>query len=122
MHLALTQCESVEGFATFGDPVRALVAALRTERSGTCDVEQLATIAATLRPVATLPQTVIHRDPHPGNMLFEDGYLSGVLDFDLMMRGPRIFDPCYCATSMLLAQFLDERHREYWLDLCCGRH
>jgi len=117
LHLALTQCESVEGFATFGDPVSDLVAALRAERSVTGDVEPLGTIAATLRPVDTLPETVIHRDPHPGNLLFEDGHLSGILDFDLMMRGPRIFDPCYCGTSMLLAQFADERHRGYWLDL-----
>jgi Ser/Thr protein kinase RdoA (MazF antagonist) len=94
-----------------------LLAVLRAEGSVTGDVERLATIAATLRSVETLPQTVIHRDPHPGNLLFEDGQLSGILDFDLMMRGPRIFDPCYCATSLLLAQFPDARHRGHWLDL-----
>jgi|RhiMethySRZTD1v2_1073278.scaffolds.fasta_scaffold376344_2 Ser/Thr protein kinase RdoA (MazF antagonist) len=117
LHLAFAQCEHIEGFATFGDPSRGMVAALRAERPGVCDIEHLDTLVATLRSPEALPQTLIHRDPHPGNLLFEDGQLSGVLDFDLMMRGPRLFDPCYCATSMLMARFADEAYRPYWFDI-----
>jgi Ser/Thr protein kinase RdoA (MazF antagonist) len=117
LHMAFAQCESLEGFATFGDPSRAIVAALRAERPEGCDVEHLDTIVATLRSTDALPQTFIHRDPHPGNLLFADGQLSGVLDFDLMMRGPRLFDPCYCATSMLIARFTDEADRTDWFDV-----
>src|SRR5262249_45071713 len=38
LHRAFAQCESREGFATFGDPSRAIVAALRAERPRVCDV------------------------------------------------------------------------------------
>jgi len=117
LHLALAQCETIEGFATFGDPRRSMIAALRAERPGACDVEHLDTIVATLSSPEGLPQTLIHRDPHPGNLLFEDGQLSGVLDFDLMMRGPRLFDPCYCTTGMLIARFADEAYRASWFDV-----
>jgi len=48
-----------------------------------------------------LPAHVIHRDPNPGNMLFEGGKISGWVDFDLAVVGPRIFDPCYCASAIL---------------------
>lgn len=48
-----------------------------------------------------LPTHLIHRDPNPANMLFERGILSGWVDFDLAMVGPRIFDPCYCASAIL---------------------
>jgi Ser/Thr protein kinase RdoA (MazF antagonist) len=80
-------------------------------------VERLDTLVGSLRSTGMLPQALIHRDLHPRNMLFQDGHLSGVLDFDLMMRGPRIFDPCYCATSMLVVRFANEADRAYWFGL-----
>jgi Ser/Thr protein kinase RdoA (MazF antagonist) len=117
LHRALAQCEHLAGFATFGDPSRGLMAALRAERPGVCAVKHLDTIVTTLHSPAALPQTCIHRDPHPGNLLFEGGQLSGVLDFDCMMRGPRLFDPCYCATGLLVARFADEAYRANWFDV-----
>lgn len=48
-----------------------------------------------------LPKQIIHRDPNPENILFIDDYVSGFLDFDLVEKNIRIFDPCYCATAIL---------------------
>jgi len=57
---------------------------------------------------------LIHRDAHPGNMLFDGDRLTGFIDFDQVVRGPRIFDLCYCGTSLLLSGFPDEEKRQAW--------
>jgi len=56
-----------------------------------------------------LPAHLIHRDIHPANMLMADGQVSGYLDFDLACVGIRLFDPCYCLTSMLVGGFGQEQ-------------
>ena len=61
-----------------------------------------------------LPQQLLHRDAHPGNMLFQDGQLTGWIDFELMERGPRIFDLCYCSTSLLMNGLDDPAKRQAW--------
>jgi Ser/Thr protein kinase RdoA (MazF antagonist) len=66
---------------------------------------------------AELPKQLIHRDAHPGNMLFQDGQLSGWLDFEIMLRGPRLFDLCYCSTSLLINGFGDPNKRQVWFTL-----
>lgn len=48
-----------------------------------------------------LPQQIIHRDINPSNMIFENGKFNGFIDFDLPEVNIRIFDICYCATSIL---------------------
>ena len=48
-----------------------------------------------------LPKQLIHRDPNPSNILFDDGAVSGFIDFDLSERNVRLWDPCYCATGIL---------------------
>lgn len=57
---------------------------------------------------------IIHRDPHPRNMLFAEGEFTGLLDFDLVKVGPRIFDPCYCATGLLVEGWQEEANRQKW--------
>lgn len=47
-----------------------------------------------------LPKQPIHRDPNPGNILFDDNRF-GFLDFELSEQNFRIYDPCYAATSIL---------------------
>ena len=51
-----------------------------------------------------LPKQLIHRDPNPSNILFDDSDVSGFIDFDLSHRNVRLFDPCYCATGILSEQ------------------
>jgi len=60
----------------------------------------------------------IHRDAHPSNMLFEKGQLTGFLDFELVTRGLRLFDVCYCASAILVAGFEDLEKEQQWLELC----
>jgi Ser/Thr protein kinase RdoA (MazF antagonist) len=65
-----------------------------------------------------LPKQLIHRDPNPGNILFEDGEVSGLIDFDLSEVNVRLWDPCYCATG-ILSESTDEAY-EKWLDILYG--
>lgn len=48
-----------------------------------------------------LPRHIIHRDANPSNIMFDDGEVSGFLEFEISERNVRIFDPCYCATGIL---------------------
>ena len=71
-----------------------------------------------LEPIyVELPQQLIHRDAHSSNMLFSAGQLTGLLDFELVRRGPRIFDLCYCASSILVDGFEDFKKRQKWPSL-----
>ena len=68
-----------------------------------------------LRPShALLPGQLIHRDPNPANMLFLDGELTAWLDFDMVTRSVRVFDPCYCATSILVGGWQSPEKRNAW--------
>ncbi len=63
---------------------------------------------------SALPKQLIHRDPNPANMLFDAGQLTGFVDFDMTVRGPRIFDPCYCGSSILVGGFSDSAKVAQW--------
>lgn len=60
-----------------------------------------------------VPVQLIHRDPHPGNLLWENDRVCGYLDFDLSEQNLRIFDACYAATAILSESF-DRPDRENW--------
>jgi Ser/Thr protein kinase RdoA (MazF antagonist) len=47
-------------------------------------------------------------------MLFSAGQLTGWLDFELVRRGPRVFDLCYCASSLLVEGFEDLEQGRQW--------
>jgi len=64
-----------------------------------------------------LSTQLIHRDAHAANMLFLNGHLSGWLDFEIAVRGPRLFDLCYCATSLLMNGIDEPTKRLRWLTL-----
>jgi len=63
---------------------------------------------------ARLPKQLLHRDAHPGNMLFQDGQLTGWIDFEMMEGGPRLFDLCYCSTCLLMNGLDDPARRQVW--------
>lgn len=65
-----------------------------------------------------LPKQLIHRDPNPSNILFEDGVVSGFIDFDLSETNIRLWDACYCATG-ILSEASDKAY-EKWLDILGG--
>lgn len=65
-----------------------------------------------------LPKQLIHRDPNPSNILFEDGEVSGFIDFDLSEVNVRLWDVCYCATG-ILSEAINEAY-EKWLDILAG--
>ena len=65
-------------------------------------------------PYEILPRQLIHRDLHPGNMVFCQGKLAALLDFDRVRAGIRIFDLCYCSTAVLSTMFTEPSKRELW--------
>jgi Ser/Thr protein kinase RdoA (MazF antagonist) len=67
-----------------------------------------------------LPKQLIHRDPNPANFLFQDGQLTGILDFEMVVNGPRIFDLCYCGTSLLVSAYPDNDKMQLWPGLFRG--
>ncbi|HHT69378.1 MAG TPA: phosphotransferase [Firmicutes bacterium] len=68
-----------------------------------------------VNPYEALPRQLIHRDLHPGNLLFNDGRLVGILDFDRVRIGIRLFDICYLSTGVLSSCFSESNKRERWL-------
>jgi AraC-like DNA-binding protein/Ser/Thr protein kinase RdoA (MazF antagonist) len=65
-----------------------------------------------------LPKQLIHRDPNPGNILFEKDRVSGFIDFDLSEINIRLWDVCYCATG-ILSEGSDEAY-EKWPEILKG--
>lgn len=61
-----------------------------------------------------LPKQLIHRDLHPANMLFDACKLTGFVDFEMVVRGPRVFDVCYCGTSILVGAFPNAAKMRSW--------
>lgn len=64
-----------------------------------------------------LPKQLIHRDIHPSNMIFYRNKLTGFIDFEIPTYGIRIFDPCYCSTSILTSKFKSKKARKKWINL-----
>jgi Ser/Thr protein kinase RdoA (MazF antagonist) len=60
---------------------------------------------------------MIHRDAHPSNMLFDGGELTGFLDFEMVTRGLRVFDVCYCGSALLAGGFDEVEKRKQWPEL-----
>ncbi|OEG20798.1 hypothetical protein BCR25_00370 [Enterococcus termitis] len=50
--------------------------------------------------------------------MFLDQKISGFIDFDLSEKTIRLFDPCYCATSILSSLSADQY--EQWLPILNG--
>lgn len=67
--------------------------------------------------VNSLAKQPIHRDPHPQNMIFENGEWRGYIDFDLCRMGHKVFDLSYILTGLLIRDFEIKSTRDKWLNL-----
>jgi Ser/Thr protein kinase RdoA (MazF antagonist) len=75
-------------------------------------VERDGSIEAALRG---LPEQLIHRDCHPGNILVDGTRVVGFIDCDHLCIGPRLFDLAYYAVHHLKWQTEDEAATSLWL-------
>lgn len=65
-----------------------------------------------------LPKQLIHRDINPSNMVFDNEEFKGFVDFDLSEVNVRIFDICYCATSILSECFSNQSiDKKLWFEI-----
>src|SRR5262249_56014167 len=60
----------------------------------------------------------LHRDFHPGNVLFAGGAVSGVVDWVETSWGPPDLDVAHCCTNLALLYGIEapERFREAYVD------
>lgn len=65
----------------------------------------------------SLPKQLIHRDVHLSNLVFKENIFQGFIDFELAEINIRVFDLCYCFTSILSEIFTDEELRSNWLHI-----
>lgn len=112
LHVGLAEVPSLSGFDRYG-PEAQLFEELGGA-AGAYDLERVERIAARRSSSAILPEQLIHRDFHLYNLLFCDGRPSGYLDFDMLMRGPRLFDVCYCSIETLAKRFDEPSFPDYW--------
>ena len=116
LHGVLSRVPNSERFPVFRDSAGQLLEMLLA-RENPFDVARLQRLRAKVDSVEQLPKQLIHRDFHRGNVLFTGEALSGLLDFDLVQQGPRLFDVCYCASGVLSESFREAGYVEYWLTI-----
>lgn len=54
------------------------------------------------RPVPAYAPVLCHRDFHPGNVLWDDGLVSGIVDWTHTCRGPAAADVAHCSQNLAL--------------------
>jgi aminoglycoside phosphotransferase (APT) family kinase protein len=54
------------------------------------------------RPVPAYTPALCHRDFHPGNVLWQDGRVTGVVDWTSTCRGPMACDVAHCRNNLAL--------------------
>jgi Ser/Thr protein kinase RdoA (MazF antagonist) len=120
LHTGLKACEKLVP-ATAMDLPRDVAAGSQVlrERYILASLDEiLAAVNAHLAEIGgELPVQLIHRDAHAHNVLFLNDRVSGWLDFELLTRGPRLFDLGYCSTSLLMAGWEDPAKQLLWFDL-----
>jgi Ser/Thr protein kinase RdoA (MazF antagonist) len=71
--------------------------------------------AAIATALQGLPEQLIHRDCHPGNILVDGTRVVGFIDCDHLCVGPRLFDLAYYAVHHLKWVTDDEAATQRWL-------
>jgi aminoglycoside phosphotransferase (APT) family kinase protein len=79
------------------------------------------------RPVPPFTPVLCHRDFHPGNVLWQDGRVTGVVDWTSTCRGPVACDVAHCRNNLALLfglEVADDFARRYgrvddlaWFDI-----
>ncbi|GAB6431568.1 hypothetical protein bcgnr5390_02990 [Bacillus luti] len=67
--------------------------------------------------IYSLPKQIIHRDMHLSNVIFKSNQFQGFIDFELLENNVRVFDVCYCCTSILSELYSDETLRGKWVHI-----
>ncbi len=121
LHACLLKCESLEDYLELHllKQMREWALPCVHTHKGSVDGDSLERawlkVERKLEPLYDrLPKQLIHRDAHPANMLFDGDKLVGFIDFELVVRGPRIFDVCYCGTSLLVSGFPQAEKMQAW--------
>jgi len=70
-----------------------------------------------LSRIDQLPRQLIHRDPHPGNMVYGEDGVVGFLDFDISVTATRLFDLCYLCTSQWMTAYSKPHEQIKWVEL-----
>jgi aminoglycoside phosphotransferase (APT) family kinase protein len=66
-------------------------------------------------PPPRLPTVLLHRDFHPGNVLWRRGRVSGVVDWQAACTGPAVADVAHCRVNLLtLGTDAAERFTALW--------
>lgn len=107
-------------FPDYDSALTSLMVRLERLADRETETDRLLSIFEGFQNEDSLTTGIVHRDPHPGNMCFRNGELAGFLDFDLVRRGPLLFDPCYCANSQLANFWTREYEPDRWLDILTG--
>ncbi len=71
--------------------------------------------AAIATALQGLPEQLIHRDCHPGNILVDETRVIGFIDCDHLCIGPRVFDLAYYSVHHLKWVTDDEAVTQRWL-------
>lgn len=68
-------------------------------------------------PQPQVPQVFIHRDFHPGNVLWSSGRISGVVDWTAACLGPAAADVGHCRANLVRHIGLEaaDRFRKIWM-------
>jgi aminoglycoside phosphotransferase (APT) family kinase protein len=75
--------------------------------------ERAADISQGAAPV--LPQVLVHRDFHPGNVLWRRGMVCGVVDWQAVCAGPAVADVAHCRVNLLtLGTSAAEEFTAWW--------
>lgn len=77
------------------DPATAVVPAWSTD-----PLSWQRAIEITRRPAPAAPTVFIHRDFHPVNVLWQDGAISGIVDWVNACRGPASVDVALCRSNL----------------------
>ncbi len=123
LHQALADCVAVEYYKkiNFRDHINSWALPIIANQLNDQAWQRLEPILTVLTEFGSvyqnLPEQLIHRDPHPGNMVITEDRRIGFIDFEIAVYGVRIFDLAYFASGILAQGFDDPAKRQQWFGI-----